>query len=79
MISEEEVLESLDRLGEKLQSLRDENNAFKNKNEQLEKKVEGSLRVIRHIVENTIEQKYEPLVEKLESENKLLSCLEWQV
>ena len=80
MISEEEVLESIDRLGEKLQSLRDENNAFKNKNEQLEKKVEGSLRVIRHIVENTIEQKYEPLVEKLESENKLLGerCLQLQ-
>ena len=36
MISEQEVLESLDRLGEKLQQLRDENNQQKSKIEELE-------------------------------------------
>lgn len=36
MISEQEVLESLDRLGEKLQQLRDENDQQKSKIEELE-------------------------------------------
>lgn len=99
MISEQEVLESLDRLGEKLQQLRDENNQQKSKIEELEnankvlaannldstkdadeyyEKWQGAVRALKHVVENTIEGKYEPLVANLEQENKLLGerCLQ---
>ena len=93
MISEQEVLESLDRLGEKLQQLRDKNNQQKSKIEELEnankflaannidstrdadeyyEKWQGAVSSLKHVVENTIEGKYEPLVEKLKQENKAL-------
>ena len=93
MISEQEVLESLDRLGEKLQQLRDENDQQKSKIEELEnankflaannidstrdadeyyEKWQGAVKSLKHVVENTIEGKYEPLVEKLKQENKAL-------
>lgn len=98
MISEQEVLESLDRLGEKLQQLRDENTQQKLKIEELEnankvlaannldstkdadeyyEKWQGAVKSLKHVVENT-EGKYEPLVAKLEQENKLLGerCLQ---
>lgn len=99
MISEQEVLESLDRLGEKLQQLRDENTQQKSKIEELEnankvlaannfdstkdadeyyEKWQGAVKSLKHVVENTIEGKYEPLVAKLEQENKILGerCLQ---
>ena len=93
MISEQEVLESLDRLGEKLQQLRDDNNKQKLKIEELEnankflaannidstrdadefyEKWQGAVKSLKHVVENTIEGNYEPLVIKLEQENKTL-------
>lgn len=94
MISEKEVLESLDRLGEKLLLLREENDKQKLEIERLEndnKELKEELRkakvqygkalsVIRYVVENTIEGKYEPLVEKLENENIALGerCIQLQ-
>ena len=93
MISEQEVLESLDRLGEKLQQLRDENTQQKSKIEELEnankflaannidstrdadefyEKWQGAVKSLKHVDENTIEGNYEPLVIKLEQENKTL-------
>lgn len=101
MISEQEVLESLDRLGEKLQQLRDENTQQKSRIEELEnankvlaannldstkdadeyyEKWQGAVKSLKHVVENTIEGKYEPLVAKLEQENKLLGerCIQLQ-
>ena len=93
MISEQEVLESLDRLGEKLQQLRDENNQQKLKIEELEnankllaannldstrdadeyyEKWQGAVKSLKHVVENTIEGEYKPLVAKLKKENKAL-------
>lgn len=94
MISEKEVLESLDRLGEKLLIVREENNKqrleierLENKNndiseelEQARVKYDKALSVIRYVVENTIEGHYEPLVKKLEDENKALGerCIQLQ-
>ena len=94
MISEKEVLESLDRLGEKLLLVREENNKYISEIERLEKENEDvseelrkdrvqygkALSVIRYVVENTIEGKYEPLVKKLEDENKVLGerCIQLQ-
>lgn len=85
MISEQEVLESLDRLGEKLQQLRDENNQQKSKIEELENANKflaanniDSTRDADEYYEkwqgavSSIEGKYEPLVEKLKQENKSL-------
>lgn len=94
MISEKEVLESLDRLGEKLLIVREENNKqrleierLENKNndiseelEQARVKYDKALSVIRYVVENTIEGYYEPLVKKLEDENKAIGerCIQLQ-
>lgn len=94
MISEKEVLESLDRLGEKLLLVREENNKYileierldkenKDISEELRKarvKYGKAMSVIRYVVENTIEGKYEPLVKKLEDENKVLGerCIQLQ-
>lgn len=101
MISEKEVLESLDRLGEKLLLLREENDKQKLEIERLENENKGvsdienklkeelkeakikygkALSVIRYVVENTIEGKYEPLIEKLENENRALGerCIQLQ-
>lgn len=94
MISEKEVLESLDRLGEKLLIVREENNKqrleierLENKNndiseelEQARVKYDKALSVIRYVVENTIEGHYEPLVKKLEDENKAIGerCIQLQ-
>lgn len=85
MISEQEVLESLDRLGEKLQQLRDENNQQKSKIEELENANKflaanniDSTRDTDEYYEkwqgavSSIEGKYEPLIEKLKQENKAL-------
>ena len=85
MISEQEVLESLDRLGEKLQQLRDENNQQKSKIEELENANKflaanniDSTRDADEYYEkwqgavSSIEGKYEPLIEKLKQENKTL-------
>ena len=85
MISEQEVLESLDRLGEKLQQLRDENNQQKSKIEELENANKflaanniDSTRDVDEYYEkwqgavSSIEGKYEPLIEKLKQENKAL-------
>lgn len=99
MISEEEVLESLDKFGDKIKQLRQENEELKafaeklssdhadewakqqevitNLREQLEQpssdpRYEGAMKVIHHVVEDTIEGKYEPLVEKLQTENRIL-------
>ena len=85
MISEQEVLESLDRLGEKLQQLRDENNQQKSKIEELEN---ANKLLAANTIDSTrdadeyyekwqeavssIEGKYEPLIEKLKQENKAL-------
>lgn len=80
MISEKEVLDSLDRLGEKLLDLRKENSGLKEnlKNteellQEITEKYEGAIKVIKHIVENTIENKLEPLIESVKSENDLLN------
>lgn len=80
MISEKEVLDSLDRLGEKLLDLRKENNGLKENLKSTEellqeitKKYESAITVIKHIVENTIESKLEPLIESVKSENELLN------
>lgn len=94
MISEKEVLESLDRLGEKLLLVREENNKLRLEIERLENKDNDiseelkqvrvkygkALSVIRYVVENTIEGHYEPLVKKLEDENKALGerCIQLQ-
>ena len=94
MISEKEVLESLDRLGEKLLIVREENNKqrleierLENKNndiseelEQARVKYDKALSIIRYVVENTIEGHYEPLVKKLEDENKAIGerCIQLQ-
>lgn len=94
MISEKEVLESLDRLGEKLLIVREENNKqrleierLENKNNDISEELEQArvkyakaLSVIRYVVENTIEGHYEPLVKKLEDENKALGerCIQLQ-
>lgn len=94
MISEKEVLESLDRLGEKLLIVREENNKqrleierLENKNNDISEELEQArvkyakaLSVIRYVVENTIEGYYEPLVKKLEDENKALGerCIQLQ-
>ncbi len=108
MITEEEVMASLDRFGEKIVALREENEQLKTQNAELEqankllaadningtkdadeyyenwqaaeKKYEGAMQVVHHVVEDTIEKKYEPLVEKLEGENKALGerCLQLQ-
>ena len=85
MISEQEVLESLDRLGEKLQQLRDENNQQKSKIEELENAnkflAANNIDSTRDADEqyekwqgavSSIEGKYEPLIEKLKQENKAL-------
>ena len=85
MISEQEVLESLGRLGEKLQQLRDENNQQKSKIEELENANKflaanniDSTRDADEYYEkwqgavSSIEGKYEPLIEKLKQENKAL-------
>ena len=85
MISEQEVLESLDRLGEKLQQSRDENNQQKSKIEELENANKflaanniDSTRDADEYYEkwqgavSSIEGKYEPLIEKLKQENKAL-------
>ena len=85
MISEQEVLESLDRLGEKLQQLRDENNQQKSKIEELENANKflaanniDSTRDADEYYEkwqgavSSIEGEYEPLIEKLKQENKTL-------
>ena len=85
MISEQEVLESLDRLGEKLQQLRDENNQQKSKIEELENANKflaanniDSTRDADEYYEkwqgavSSIEGKYEPFIEKLKQENKAL-------
>ena len=85
MISEQEVLESLDHLGEKLQQLRDENNQQKSKIEELENANKflaanniDSTRDADEYYEkwqgavSSIEGKYEPLIEKLKQENKAL-------
>ena len=85
MISEQEVLESLDRLGEKLQQLRDENNQQKSKIEELENANKllaanniDSTRDADEYYEkwqgavSSIEGEYEPLIEKLKQENKAL-------
>ncbi len=85
MISEQEVLESLDRLGEKLQQLRYENNQQKSKIEELENANKflaanniDSTRDADEYYEKwqgavgSIEGKYEPLIEKLKQENKAL-------
>ena len=85
MISEQEVLESLDRLGEKLQQLRDENNQQKSKIEELENANKflaanniDSTRDADEYYEkwqgavSSIEGKYEPLIEQLKQENKAL-------
>lgn len=100
MISEKEVLESLDKFGEKIVSLRDKvaeleaknadleqankilaaNNIdtthdaeeFYEKYKAIEQKYLGAMNIVHHVVEETIEGKYEPLVEKLEKENKAL-------
>ena len=85
MISEQEVLESLDRLGEKLQQLRDENHQQKSKIEELENANKflaanniDSTRDADEYYEkwqgavSSIEGKYEPLIEKLKQENKAL-------
>lgn len=85
MISEQEVLESLDRLGEKLQQLRDENNQQKSKIEELENANKflaanniDSTRDADEYYEkwqgavSSIKGKYEPLIEKLKQENKAL-------
>lgn len=80
MISEQEVLDSLDRLGEKLLNLRKENNELKaqlkDKEDCLEHitdKYKGSISVIKHIVENTIESKLEPSIVNIKSERDLLN------
>lgn len=94
MISEKEVLESLDRLGEKLLIVREENNKqrleierLENKNNDISEELEQArvkyakaLSVIRYVVENTIEGHYEPLVKKLEDENKAIGerCIQLQ-
>lgn len=94
MISEKEVLESLDRLGEKLLIVREENNKQRLEIERLENdnkiiseeleqarvKYAKALSVIRYVVENTIEGHYEPLVKKLEDENKAIGerCIQLQ-
>mgnify|MGYP002511896082 FL=1 len=94
MISEKEVLESLDRLGEKLLLVREENNKqrleverLENENKEISEELKQSrykygkaLSVIRYVVENTIEGHYEPLVKKLEDENKALGerCIQLQ-
>lgn len=101
MISEKEVLESLDRLGEKLLSVREENDKQRLEIERLKKENKNisdkddelkeelrkarvqygkALSVIRYVVENTIEGKYEPLVKKLEDENRALGerCIQLQ-
>lgn len=88
MISEQEVLESLDHIGEKLQQLRDENTQQKSKIEELEntnkvlaannldstKDADEYYEKWQGAVKSlkTIEGKYEPLVAKLEQENKIL-------
>ena len=85
MISEQEVLESLDRLGEKLQQLRDENNQQKSKIEELENAnkflAANNIDSTRNADEyyekwqgavSSIKGKYEPLIEKLKQENKAL-------
>lgn len=94
MISEKEVLESLDRLGEKLLLVREENNnqrleieRLENENKDISEEIKQArvkygkaLSVIRYVVENTIEGHYEPLVKKLEDENKVLGerCIQLQ-
>ena len=94
MISEKEVLESLDRLGEKLLLVREENNKqrldierLENENKDISEELKQArvkygkaLSVIRYVVENTIEGYYEPLVKKLEDENKVLGerCIQLQ-
>ena len=94
MISEKEVLESLDRLGEKLLIVREENNRqrleierLESKNNDISEELEQArvkyakaLSVIRYVVENTIEGHYEPLVKKLEDENKAIGerCIQLQ-
>lgn len=94
MISEKEVLESLDRLGEKLLLVREENNnqrleieRLENENKDISEEIKQTrvkygkaLSVIRYVVENTIEGYYEPLVKKLEDENKVLGerCIQLQ-
>ena len=94
MISEKEVLESLDHLGEKLLLVREENNKYileierlENENKDISEELKEArakygkaMSVIRYVVENTIEGKYEPLVKKLEDENKVLGerCIQLQ-
>lgn len=94
MISEKEVLESLDRLGEKLLQVREENNKqrleverLENENKEISEELKQArvkygkaLSIIRYVVENTIEGHYEPLVKKLEDENKVLGerCIQLQ-
>ncbi|MBQ2395889.1 MAG: hypothetical protein II304_02435 [Bacteroidales bacterium] len=94
MISEKEVLESLDHLGEKLLLVREENNKqrleverLENENKEISEELKQArvkygkaLSVIRYVVENTIEGHYEHLVKKLEDENKALGerCIQLQ-
>lgn len=94
MISEKEVLESLDHLGEKLLLVREENNKqrleierLENENKEISEELKQArvkygkaMSVIRYVVENTIEGHYEPLVKKLEDENKALGerCIQLQ-
>ena len=82
MISEQEVMDSLDRFGERIKDLKSQVAQLTSENESLRKQLEdgsdvqkqyeGAMKVVHHVVEDTIEGKYEPLVAKLEEENRIL-------
>lgn len=78
MISEQEVIDSLDRFGKRISDLKSQVAQLTSENENLHKQLEDGSNVQKQYegaikaVEDTIESKYEPLVAKLEEENRTL-------
>lgn len=78
MISEQEVIDSLDRFGKRINDLKSQVAQLTSENESLHKQLEDGSNVQKQYegamkaVEDTIGSKYEPLVAKLEEENRTL-------
>ncbi len=78
MISEQEVIDSLDHFGKRISDLKSQVAQLTSENENLHKQLEDGSNVQKQYedamkaVEDTIESKYEPLVAKLEEENRTL-------
>lgn len=78
MISEQEVIDSLDRFGKRINDLKSQVAQLTSENESLHKQLEDGSNVQKQYecamkaVEDTIESKYKPLVAKLEEETRTL-------